>query len=1025
MTPRRRLHVETLEPRETPAALVVNTLADAVAGDDLLSLREAVDAVNAGSSAGLDAGALAQITGAFGADEITFDTTGTIALSGAPLTLNTGVTITGPGAAQLRIDGNALSRVFEIGAESEATLSGLAIANGRVDGSGAGVFNDGVATITDCVFTENTTFVSEGTPRGTALFNTEDSTLFVTRCEFFANPGVLGTVANDGTATIDDSLFRDTTTTDAGGLQNDGTAVVTNTTFSGLRATNAVGAVRNAGTLQLVNCTVTNNSAGGADTTGGIQSDGSTILINTIVAGNASAGGFNNLRGTFDTANSTNNLIGTGDPAGFVNGTNANVVGETQPLLAPLGDYGGPLRTHALLPGSPALDAGSDADAPTLDARGLARVGTADIGAFESRGFTLTLAGGNNQSRVVGQPFALPLSATVAANGQGEPVDGGVVTFTPPASGASAALATPTATVANGVAQTTATANATPGTYAVTAATRGAPQTATYNLTNLTGANVSGTMTATVGDGVSYTVVLTNTGDTAQADNAGNEFALVLPTGVVLAQVLATSGTPGDNSTNTARWDGGIPAGGAVTITINCTFTAPAGTVISAQGTIGFDADGNGSNESTALTDDPATEPRPDPTVFVVPPPALSITGVTLAEGDNGTTAFSFTVILAYASTQTVTVNAATADGTAAAGTDYVGGTQTVTFLPGFTTQTVTVLVNGDTTGEPDETFTVTLSDPVGATIGSATNTGTITNDDPPPIQPPPFVPLTAAGAGGAPGSQPAVKVYNADGSERFSFLAYAPAFVGGARVATGDVTGDGVDDIITGAGPLGSSHVKVFDGNTGAEVLSIFAFDEFARFGVFVAAADLDGDGRAELIAGAGQGGAPHVKVFDGNTGRERLSFFAFDASRRGGVTVAGSPGRVVTGSGIGAPPEVRVFDSTTAKQVLSFAPYVSFAGGVGVATVGDRIVTGAGPGGGPHVKVFDATGAEQASIFAFDRGFPGGVNVGGRGEEGQLLVGSGPLGGPEVVSFTSDGARVGSVVAFDPAFLGGVFVG
>src|SRR5262249_11036558 len=75
-------------------------------------------------------------------------------------------------------------------------------------------------------------------------------------------------------------------------------------------------------------------------------------------------------------------------------------------------------------------------------------------------------------------------------------------------------------------------------------------------------------------------------------------------------------------------------------------------------------------------------------------------------------------------------------------------------------------------------------------------------------------------------GAAPQVKVYNADGSLRFNFLAYAAGFTGGVRVATGDVTGDGIDDIVTGAGPdAPGGHVKVFDGKTGAEVRSFLAY--------------------------------------------------------------------------------------------------------------------------------------------------------------------------------------------------------
>jgi len=112
------------------------------------------------------------------------------------------------------------------------------------------------------------------------------------------------------------------------------------------------------------------------------------------------------------------------------------------------------------------------------------------------------------------------------------------------------------------------------------------------------------------------------------------------------------------------------------------------------------------------------------------PLPTLSINSVSLPEGNSGTTAFVFTVTLSAASASTVTVNYATADGTATAPGDYAATSGTLTFAPGVTTQTVTVNVVGDTTPEGNETFTVTLSAPTNATIASGTGTGTILDDD-------------------------------------------------------------------------------------------------------------------------------------------------------------------------------------------------------------------------------------------------------------------------------------------------------
>ena len=174
------------------------------------------------------------------------------------------------------------------------------------------------------------------------------------------------------------------------------------------------------GTLALTNCTVSGNSANNG---GGLLGGGAITLTNTIVAGQTSGGDVSG------TVSGTNNLIGTGGSGGLVDGVDGNLVGVADPGLAPLGNYGGTSLTMALLPGSPAIDAGTGAGAPATDQRGYARVGAVDIGAFESQGFTLTLVAGTPQSADIGTPFADPLAVSVTANNPLEPVDGGVVSF--------------------------------------------------------------------------------------------------------------------------------------------------------------------------------------------------------------------------------------------------------------------------------------------------------------------------------------------------------------------------------------------------------------------------------------------------------------------------------------------------------------------------------------------------------------------------------------------------------------------
>ena len=117
-------------------------------------------------------------------------------------------------------------------------------------------------------------------------------------------------------------------------------------------------------------------------------------------------------------------------------------------------------------------------------------------------------------------------------------------------------------------------------------------------------------------------------------------------------------------------------------------------------------------------------------TAAVVTSPTVSVANATVAEGNSGTSLLSFTVTLSKASTTAVTVNYATANGTATAGQDYTTTSGTLTFAPGVLSQQVKVAVTGDTTAESNETLSVTLSNPTGATLATATATGTITNDD-------------------------------------------------------------------------------------------------------------------------------------------------------------------------------------------------------------------------------------------------------------------------------------------------------
>jgi hypothetical protein len=198
---------------------------------------------------------------------------------------------------------------------------------------------------------------------------------------------------------------------------------------------------------------------------------------------------------------------------------------------------------------------------------------------------------------------------------------------------------------------------------------------------------------------------------------------------------------------------------------------------------------------------------------------------------------------------------------------------------------------------------------------------------------------ITGAGAGGG----PHVKVFSGkDGSLLRSFWAYAPAFRGGVTVAAGDINGDGRADIVTGAGAGGGPHVKAFDGTDLTVLHSFFAFDSTFLGGVSVSAADFDGDGRADIVTGAGAGDRPTVQVYGGKDGTLIRSFLAFYPVFTGGVRVAVSDingdGRpdIVTGGGAGpfevyGTSENNVFDGQTGRLLRNFSAFdPAFLGGV-----------------------------------------------------------------------------------------------
>jgi hypothetical protein len=252
--------------------------------------------------------------------------------------------------------------------------------------------------------------------------------------------------------------------------------------------------------------------------------------------------------------------------------------------------------------------------------------------------------------------------------------------------------------------------------------------------------------------------------------------------------------------------------------------------------------------------------------------------------------------------------------------------------------------------------------------------------------------------------------VDGADGQVVRSFPVFEDTFTGGAFVAAGDVTGDGVPDIAVSADNTGGARVLVFDGTTGAVLADFFGIDDPSfRGGARVAFGDVNADGLSDLIVAAGTGGGPRVAVFDGR-------------SLRPGVT----PTRLVN-------------DFFAFEQTLRDGLFVT-AGDVNGDGIAD-LVFGGGPGGGPRVLIWDSlpfflSGGTDvrplADFFAADPALSAGVRVAAKDLDGDafsdLVVGV-PLGAGSVVktylgqSFTPTGTPP-AATEIDPG-VGGVFVG
>ena len=335
------------------------------------------------------------ITNAMSGDTITFEVMGTINLTGPLPDLNVSVTIEGPGADPLTVRRNTggIYRIFTVSGDATVLISGLTIANGSAN-LGGGILNQGALTLSNSTLSQNRA------SSGGGIFN-QGGTLTVSNSTVSQNEASFGSggggIFNQGELTVSNSTIASNTAPGGGGLYNSGTATVTSSTLSGNTARSEFygvwgqgGALVNAGTATISNSTIWGNEAVCISSwereceyeppptcaAGGIQNLGTLSMRNTICSD--LCGGL---------ASSGYNLIGW---SGGGSGYDKTDLLDINPRVGLLQDNGGPTWTHALLDGSPAIDAGDNTDAPEFDQRGegFPRIvnGIIDIGAFEFQG---------------------------------------------------------------------------------------------------------------------------------------------------------------------------------------------------------------------------------------------------------------------------------------------------------------------------------------------------------------------------------------------------------------------------------------------------------------------------------------------------------------------------------------------------------------------------------------------------------------------------------------------------------------
>lgn len=333
--------------------------------------------------------------------------------------------------ASSTVDGNRAGQGGGIRNSGTITITKSTV-SGNTGTNGAGIKNSGTVTLTESTVSGNITPSNEGG----GIWN--NGTLSLTRSIVTGNHAgrVGGGILNSGTLTLTNSTVSGNSVIGrlgGGGILTwGGTVTLVNSTVSGNSGVNGGGIANVGAAITLNNVTVSGNTASSSG--GGLSSSGTVVLANTIIAGNVATTD-PDCSGTTPITSSGFNLIGDATGCGFT-GAPGDLVGTAtspiDPLLGPLQDNGGPTFTHALLPGSPAIDAGNPVTPSSggtaceaTDQRGVSRPqGLAcDIGAYELEVPNLP------PTADAGGPYIVDEGTSVIVIGSGVDPDGDPITF--------------------------------------------------------------------------------------------------------------------------------------------------------------------------------------------------------------------------------------------------------------------------------------------------------------------------------------------------------------------------------------------------------------------------------------------------------------------------------------------------------------------------------------------------------------------------------------------------------------------